>query len=52
MSFAVIVTKLREKWQVYLFAREIFTTLHDKVTPLAESSILIIAPLSAEDSWL
>ena len=39
MSFAAIVTQLREKWQVYLFAREIFTTLHGKVTPLAESSV-------------
>ena len=52
MSFAAIVTQLREKWQVYLFARELFTTLHDKVTPVAESCFLIIAPSSLEDSWL
>ena len=52
MSSAAIITQLREKWEVYLFAREIFTTLHDKVTPLAESSFLIIAPPSVKDSWL
>ena len=52
MSFAAIVTQLREKWQVYLFAREMFATLRDKVTPLAESCFLIIAPSSLEDSWL
>ena len=33
MSFAAIVTQLIEKSQVYLFSGEIFTTLHDKVTP-------------------
>ena len=32
MSFAAIATQLRTKWQVYLFAREIFTTLQDKVS--------------------
>ena len=52
MSVAAIVTLLTEKWQVYLFAREIFTTQQDKVTPLAESSFLIIAPPSVEDTWL
>ena len=52
MSFAAIVTLLREKWQVCLFAREIFRTQQDKVTPLAESSFLIIAPPSVEDTWL
>ena len=38
-SIAAIITQLRERWQVYLFAQEIFTTQHDKVTPLGESSV-------------
>ena len=52
MGFAAIVTQLREKWQVYLFVGEIFTTLHDKVTPLAESFFSIFTPPIVEDSWL